>query len=128
MFVFNEFNPKCLSTIGLAYSFKEITLKNNEKIQLKLIDTAGQEKFRALAKSYLKNADGVLFVYAKDDQSSFDNIKNWIIMFNENHSGKLEDIPQYLVENKSDLERKVDEDISKQFAEDNNLKFIQTSA
>ena len=127
MFLLNVFDLNCISTIGLSFSFKDITLKNNQKIKLKLIDTGGQEKFRALAKSYFKNADGVLFVYSKDNQKSFDNIKDWITMFNENHNGKI-DIPQYLVENKGDLEREVDENKSKEFAKENNLEFKQTSA
>ena len=52
------------------------------------MDTGGQEKFRAVSKSYFKNADAVLFVYSKDNQESFDKIKEWIILFNENHNGK----------------------------------------
>ena len=126
-FLYNKFDDNCLSTIGLSFSYKDITLKNKEKIQIKLIDTGGQEKFRALAKSYFKNADGVLFVYAKDNQNSFDNIRDWIILFNENHNGK-EGIPQYLVETKSDLDRVVDENRAQEFAKENNMKWISTSS
>lgn len=126
-YIDNVFDSKSMATIGLSFTLKEVTLKNNEKIQLKLIDTGGQEKYKALAKSYFKNADAVLFVYSKDNQKSFDNIKEWISLFKENHNGK-EGIPQFLVESKGDLERVVDEDISIKFAEDNNLKFNKTSS
>ena len=64
----NKFDDNSLTTIGLSFSFKDIILKNGEKVQLKLLDTAGQEKYRALAKSYFKNADGVFFVYAINDE------------------------------------------------------------
>ena len=103
------------------------TLKNNEKVQLKLIDTGGQEKYRALAKSYFKNADGVFFVYAIDNEDSFNNIKDWIELFNENHNGK-EGIPQFLVESKSDLDRVVDKQKSEDFAKEKNLKWFSTSS
>ena len=35
--------------------YKEIHFNNKDKIMLKLVDTAGQEKYRALTKSYFKN-------------------------------------------------------------------------
>ena len=126
-YVYNLYDDNSISTIGLSFVFKEITLKNNEKVQLKLIDTGGQEKYRALAKSYFKNADGVFFVYAIDNEDSFNNIKDWIELFNENHNGK-EGIPQFLVESKSDLDRVVDKQKSEDFAKEKNLKWFSTSS
>ena len=81
-YIDNEFDENVLSTIGLNFSFKNIELKDGNTIKLKLIDTAGQEKYRALAKSYFKNIDAVLFIFALDNQESFDNIKNWITLNN----------------------------------------------
>ena len=123
----NKFDDNSLTTIGLSFSFKEIILKNGEKVQLKLLDTAGQEKYRALAKSYFKNADGVFFVYALDNEESFNNIKEWISLFKETNQ-RNEAIPQYLVETKNDLDRVVDEEKSKEFSKINNLKWFSTSS
>ena len=123
----NEFKKNSESTTGLSFSFKSITLKNKEKIELKLIDTGGEEKYRALAKSYFKNSDGVLFVYSKDNIESFLNIKEWITLFNENHNGK-EGIPKFLVESKGDLNRVVDEKLAEDFAKENNMPLVKTSA
>ena len=126
-YVYNLYDDNSISTIGLSFVFKEITLKNKEKVQLKLIDTGGQEKYRALAKSYFKNADGVFFVYAIDNEDSFKNIKDWIELFNENHNGK-EGIPQFLVESKNDLDRVVNKQKSEDFAKEKNLKLFSTSS
>ena len=126
-FLYKLFDSNSLSTIGLSFAFKDIILKNKEKVQLKLIDTGGQEKYRALAKSYFKNAEGVFFVYSIDNELSFENIKDWINLFNENRNVK-EGIPQFLVETKNDLERVVDEEKSKLFAKENNLQWISTSS
>ena len=53
-YIDNEFDENVLSTIGLNFSFKHIELKDGNTITLKLIDTAGQEKYRALTKYTLK--------------------------------------------------------------------------
>ena len=75
-FVTDRFDEKTINTIGFISSSKDISLKNGTKIRLKLIDIAGQEKYQALAKTYMKNADAVLFVFSHDKKESLDNIKN----------------------------------------------------
>ena len=69
-YIHNIFDENNLSTIGLNFSFKYIKLKDGNTINLKLIDTAGQEKYKALAKSYFKNVDAVLFVFALNSEES----------------------------------------------------------
>ena len=127
-YIHNIFDENNLSTIGLNFSFKEIKLNDGNSIQLKLIDTAGQEKYKALAKSYFKNVDAVLFVFAINSQESFDNIKNWIKLFDDNHNGKA-GIPKCIIGNKSDQEREVKGDLVEQFKNDHqNFKYYETSA
>ena len=124
------FESNNLSTIGLDFARKEIILKNKEKIHFQLMDTSGQEKYKSLASSYLKHADGVLFVFALNNKLSFEQITGWIKLFEEEHFGK-DNIPKYLVGNKCDLENdiKVEEDLINDFI--NNKKdmiYFQTSA
>ena len=126
-YVYNIFDDNSIATIGLAFSFKDIKLKNKKKVQIKAIDTGGQEKYRALAKSYFKNTDAVLFVFGLDDKISYQNMTEWIKLFNENHNGK-EGIPLYLIGNKSDLERIVDKNLIEEFAKNNNLCYKEVSA
>ena len=126
-YIHNIFDESILSTIGLNFSYKEVKLKNGKNLKIKLIDTAGQEKYKALAKSYFKNVDGVLFVFALNKKDSFDNIINWINLFKDNHNGK-EGIPMYLIGNKSDQERKVQKDAIDEFIIDNKYKYFETSA
>ena len=123
----NIFEENNVSTIGINFSFKQMKLKNGKTLNLKLIDTAGQEKYKALAKSYFKNVDAALFVFAINDKESFDNIKNWINSFNENHNGK-EGIPMYLVGNKVDKEREVQKEVVEEFICQNKYKYFETSA
>ena len=126
-YIHNIFDESILSTIGLNFSYKEVKLKNGKSLKIKLIDTAGQEKYRALAKSYFKNVDAVLFVFAISRKDSFDNMTNWINLFKDNHNGK-EGIPMYLIGNKSDEEREVQKDVIDEFIIENKYKYFETSA
>ena len=129
-FISGQFEEKTISTIGFGSFNKEITLKNGTKIKLNIIDTAGQENYKALSASYIKNADGVLFVFAFDDQKSFEDISEWINNFKENSSLDFsEKLPAYLVGNKCDLDPKIDkEDIEKLKTEHKFFGYINTSA
>ena len=128
-YLYNVFDPQNLATIGVAFSFKEVTLECGQIIKLRLVDTAGQEKFRSVTKSYYKNTDGVLFVFDYHNKETFENISEWIQNFEENHNGK-ENIPRFLLGNKSDLEHKVSEEEINKFLEQhkNKYRFEPTSA
>ena len=125
-YIYNVFNEITMSTIGLTFGFKEIILKNGEKIKLKLVDTAGQEKYNSLSKSYFKNVDGVLFIFAFNKLESFQNIEKWIHLFEESNNDT--NLPKYLIGNKNDLEKEVDKDLIDNFIEKYNYKFEECSA
>jgi len=109
-----------MSTLGVNFSYKIIELENKKKVKLKLIDTAGQEKFRSIAKSYYKNADAVLFVFALNDLDSFNHINDWVISFQENNGEK---VLKYLVGNKYDVEIKtVDQQLIDGFTKEKNYE------
>ena len=126
-YVCNKFDEDNLSTIGLAFANKELTLKNKEKVSLRLVDTGGQEKYKAITKSYYKNANGVLFVFAHDDKDSFDHIIEWIKLFDENCNNK--DIPKFLIGNKNDLKKFDEQESFNDFIKEHNIqRYISTSA
>ena len=122
----NKFDDNTLSTIGINFSNKQITVDKKHKIILRLIDTCGQEKYRALAKSYFKNADIVLFVFSMNDKESFEKINTWMELFNENNN--RENIPKYLVGTKNDLEKSVEQHLIDEFVRENNIPFMSTSS
>ena len=51
-----------VATIGVEYKVKKITI-NGVDINLHIWDTAGQERFRSITKSFMQNADGIIYVY-----------------------------------------------------------------
>ena len=124
-YVYNSFEEKPLLTIGLQFAFKNLTLKNKKTIKLKLIDTAGQEKYRSLSKSYYKNADAVLFIFSFEDLKSFEEISGWIKEFKDCHQSE-EKIPKYLIGNKNDLTHIVNEELIDELKK--KYKYISPSA
>lgn len=119
----DKFEENMLSTIGFGLSTKMVTLKNGKQLNLKLIDTAGQEQYRALGKTYFKNSDCVLFVFSLNDKQSFEDIQTWLQTFNDANAeydfNKL--YPAILIGNKSDLEHVVNEEEIKKFTKENKF-------
>jgi len=127
-YIIGKYNDNTASTLGINFAYKKLIVNKTQNILLKLVDTCGQEKYKSLSKSYFKNTDGVLFVFGLNDKDSFDNIKEWMNYFNEQCN--LEEFPKVLVGNKCDLEKDegLDQNIIKQFAEENKMQYIETSA
>ena len=127
-FISGKFVENTNSTIGIEFSMKQLTIKNNITITLKLVDTCGQEKYRSISKQYFRNCDAVFFVFAFNNKNSFEDIKDWITLFGKNHNGK-ENIPKILVGNKCDINSKdIEQNLIDNFEKDQNIKFIETSA
>ena len=130
-FITNNFEENTMSTIGFLTSVKDMDLKNGTRIRLKLIDTAGQENFQSLAKTYIKNSDAVFFVFAHDNRESFDNINKWLTQFKDyNESINFaKSFPAYLIGNKCDLEHEIPEEEIEKMKNDNKFYgYISTSA
>ena len=124
-FIEDKFSSSYMSTVGFDLKFKTIKI-NNEEIKVMIFDTAGQERFRSLASNYIRKANGILLVYDISDKNTFLNIENWMTNIKEESS---DTIPIILIGNKCDLDeqRKIQKEEGEQFANNNNLKFFETS-
>lgn len=90
----------------LAPEFAQITLPHPDGSKDKVItavvwDTAGQEKYRSLAKTHYRRADGAILVYDVSNDSSFAEVGEYLGELDE-HSGETLSAVT-LVENKIDL-------------------------
>ena len=124
-FIEDKFSSSYMSTVGFDLKFKTIKI-NDEEIKVMIFDTAGQERFRSLASNYIRKANGILLVYDISDKNTFLNIENWMTSIKEESS---DTIPIILIGNKCDLDeqRKIQKEEGEQFANNNNLKFFETS-
>ena len=132
-YVYNNYSDDNISTIGVSFAFKEIILKDNTKIKLKFVDTAGQERYRSLTKTYFKNTEAVLYVFSLDQEGSLEKIKEWTNLFKLNNG--QEGIPSYLIRNKCDLDKgkkkeseAIQEEVNKLMIQYNFLDFKIISA
>ena len=124
-FINNEFNEDIKCTINIDFFSKSIKIDKNLYTNLKIYDTAGQEKYRALIKNYYQGTDGIILVFDLTNENSFNKLKSWINEVSDN----TEKAQIILVGNKADLiERKIDEETAENFAKQRDIKYIETSA
>lgn len=77
-FITDEVPSTCVPTLGMDFFTKEFDLDSNLHFNLDVWDTAGQEKFRAVNRSYYSEADLIFFVYDITEKKSFQNLEYWI--------------------------------------------------
>ena len=99
-YISNEFLEKTISTMGLDYQNKIVDITSNDKIILKLWDTAGSEKYNSIAKNYFTNCDGIILCFDITDIKTFNNLNNWINYINDYVK---------IIENKEDEEEEEEE-------------------
>jgi len=125
-FTKDEFTKDSKSTIGVEFACRQ-NQHDGKTIEAQVWDTAGQERFRAITAAYYRGAIGALLVYDITKRESFENCERWL---RELRAYADPSIVAMLVGNKCDLKHRQEVDVedAKDFAEDNNLAFIETSA
>ena len=96
----NEFNLESRATIGVEFATKTINTETGHKIRAQIWDTAGQDRYRAIASSYYKGAVGALLVYDITKTESFENVSKWLAELREHG---LANMTLMLIGNKTDL-------------------------
>ena len=116
-----------MSTIGLDYRLKTMTLKSGKVIKLQIWDTAGQDRFRAITKNYYKGAHGIILIYDVTSLQTYENVKTWINQIREEAPAN---VIIFIAGNKIDIEeeRKVKTEEGKKLADEFGLPFYETSA
>ena len=94
------FQPIHLSTIGIDFKKKKVTI-NNKNYTVFFYDTTGQERFRSIALNIVKNADGILLMYDITERDSFKAISEWM---NSIKQIKKKDFPIILIGNMFNLQ------------------------
>ena len=122
----NEFKENLLSTIGIDFQTKFFKF-DDQKVKANYIDTAGQEKFRAISVNYLKGTDGVILVFDITNKETFDLLETWLKELKDTNKG---DVSKVLIGNKSDLaeDRQVTLEDAEKLSETMNCKYYEASA
>ncbi|XP_043692482.1 ras-related protein RABA4d [Telopea speciosissima] len=125
-FARNEFSLDSKATIGVEFQTRTLVI-DHKTVKAQIWDTAGQERYRAVTSAYYRGAVGALLVYDMTKRQSFDHVARWL---EELRSHADKNIVIMLIGNKSDLGtlRAVPTEDAKEFAQRENLFFMETSA
>lgn len=125
-FVKGQFQDYQESTIGAAF-FTQVLSLNEATIKFDIWDTAGQERYHSLAPMYYRGAAAAVVIYDITSMDSFMRAKKWV---QELQAQGNPNVVMFLAANKADLEekRKVGVEEGEQYAKENGMFFVETSA
>ncbi|KAE8656498.1 putative galacturonosyltransferase 3 [Hibiscus syriacus] len=98
-FTDKRFQPVHDLTIGVEFGARMITI-DNKPIKLQIWDTAGQESFRSITRSYYRGAAGALLVYDITRRETFNHLASWLEDARQHANANMTIM---LIGNKSDL-------------------------
>ncbi|EAY02466.1 small GTP-binding protein, putative [Trichomonas vaginalis G3] len=112
------------TTIGASFLTK-IVETDLGQVNLNVWDTAGQERYRSLIPTYARGAHAAIICYDTTIMVTFEAVPSWI---EELHKFCTEEVPIYIVGNKSDLKSVVSEEQAHSLADQYHAKYALTSA
>ena len=128
-FTSGKFDPDCVTSLSAQFISKTVEFQNLGKaIKFDIWDTAGQEKYRALAKIFYKDAKVIFLVYDITDAKSFNELKSYwhgVVKANGDSDAIIA-----IVANKNDLydHAQVQNEEGEEFARSIGAIFQSTSA
>ncbi|CAF2532421.1 unnamed protein product [Rotaria sp. Silwood2] len=128
-FAKGQYQDHAESTIGAAFLTHTLQIDSDTSLKVELWDTAGQERYHSLAPMYYRGAQAALVVYDITNSESLRRAKMWV---KELRQVNASDMVIGLAGNKADLatgnKRQVDTREVADYAEENGLIFMETSA
>ena len=122
----DRFQPIHDMTVGVTFSIKMVHI-DGQDVKVQIWDTAGQEIFRSITRSYYRDSACAFIVYDITDQTSFNKVEDWI---HDVRNLAPSDCLLVLVGNKLDLEsqRVIKTDQAQELADKHGIMFFETSA
>eukprot|EP01017_Pseudomicrothorax_dubius_P038489 TRINITY_DN5773_c0_g2_i1.p1 TRINITY_DN5773_c0_g2~~TRINITY_DN5773_c0_g2_i1.p1 ORF type:complete len:214 (-),score=37.09 TRINITY_DN5773_c0_g2_i1:116-757(-) len=121
-----QWRPDNDTTIGVEFCAKYVQVKG-KTIKLQIWDTAGQESFKAITRSYYRGSIAALLVFDITRRDTFLALDQWL---KEIKMYANEGIVIILLGNKADLEdsRQVTYEEGAKYAQTHGLIYLETSA
>ncbi|XP_066912081.1 ras-related protein Rab-22A-like [Clytia hemisphaerica] len=125
-FVHDRFEIHSTATIGASFMSKNFRIED-QAFKFQIWDTAGQEKYKALAPMYYRGAAAAVVVYDITLEQSFESVKRWI---KELRQMGPQNIVIAIAGNKKDLvdQREVTTETGQSFADEIGAVFAECSA
>ena len=119
--------PFSMATVGIEDVFKGYRLSDGSVVNIRIMDTGGQENYDAINETYYRDADCCLLVYDITSEKSFDKVKNYYIEKIKENCKTI--IKVLLLGNKTDLkeERVISPKDGADLAQKNGYIFMESS-
>lgn len=128
-FTTNTFDADTVTSLSAQFISKTVEFEDIKKtIKFDIWDTAGQEKYRSLAKIFYKDARVIVLVYDITNSKSFEELKSY--WFEQTRQNTDSDVIFAVVANKNDLyeSQQVKDEDGKEFSQSIKALFASTSA
>jgi len=127
-FTSGKFDPSTISSLTAQFIRKTLEFPEGKSITFDIWDTAGQEKYRSLAKIFYKDAKAVILVYDVTNEKSFTEMRDY--WYEQIRQLGDKEIIIAIAANKSDLyeEKQVPNEKGEEFANSIGAIFASTSA
>ncbi|KAK9824463.1 hypothetical protein WJX72_010475 [[Myrmecia] bisecta] len=119
-----DFTHEYKKTIGVDFMEKVQYIPSlGEDVKLMLWDTAGQEEFDSITRTYYRGAGAAVLTFSTTDRASFEALSSW----KDKVQAECGDIAMVLVQNKVDLldQAQVSSEEAEQLARRLQLKFYR---
>ena len=103
-FAKNEYSSQADTTIGVEYVAKTVCV-SNKMYKIQIWDTAGQDTFRSITRTYYRNSIGCIIVYDVSNRESFNNVEQWHTDLIERNNCDNQTI--VIVGNKQDIKNRI---------------------
>ena len=123
-YINGNFSENIIPSLGIEL-YRKIKEINRKKYLIKIWDTCGQERFKALTQNYYRNADGVMLLFDSNNIESFYNLNIWLNSLKEY---SIKNFPLIIIGTKSDLPINVHDNDINLFCNQFNIKWFRTSA
>ena len=116
----NRFDTGYQATIGFEFLLMHFKV-NDLKLKLQIWDTCGQEMYRSLVQGFYRNTSLALVVYEVDKKTTYDGLESWLKDIRQHTE---QDLPIFIVGNKSDLDKEIPTEEARVFAMSNRTKYF----
>lgn len=125
------FRSEYVATMHLDFNIKEVQVEG-KVVKLQIWDTVGQERQQrsALAKSYVRGANGCVLLFDVTNRVTFEVVSEWVRIYRDYTGAQTEADNIVLAGNKTDLEasRQVTREEAEQKAREMGALYFETSA
>ena len=116
----DKFDESYRATIGFEFLLMHFKV-NDLRIKLQIWDTCGQEMYRSLVQGFYRNTSLAIVVYDVNSKKTYEGLNIWLKDIRQHTE---QDIPIFIIGNKSDLEKVVQTEKAKVFSISNRTNYF----